>query len=772
MTLRQDRFPVDSRSPDWQPDANSAQAPDDPRDDGPGVQRHPIAAHIVGLALLAVLTPLHGLWAAQVVLVPLLLTFPGVLLLRVLRVPGKAVAACPIYLPSAALVVLTATGLAVDLIGPLLHISEPLRAAPLLVGLEIVCAALLACSVSAPPQTRIPWSSLPRPLKLAWPLLLPLVSAAGALRLNSGHSGHLAAIAVVATIILLVIAFLMAPQFDRALLAIVLFATGLGMMWSFSLRGSSVYGFDIAGEYYWLNQTVVTGVWHFSHSTDAYGAMLSVTVLPAELHALSGMPALLIFKVVYPVIFAMFPVAVYTLGNRVLGQRWAFLAGALVIVQLAFFEEFPALAREEIATVLFAALISAVLDTALAQWTRLALVFLLGMTLAVSHYSTAYLAIALLAIAAVLQWATSWFRPIQRLSAALLLACGVCLVTSFVWYGPLTHSTSNLQQFVAQAKGQGLNLLPNRSGNLLATYLQGESTPELTPAQYQRYISQYYKTNDKFIIPLPDAGEPQYALRAASVPPPSITWPLGNSLLNLADLLITQLMNLMCGIGALMLALHRKAPILVRQVGLIGLGAMVILVLTRFSGTIAQLYNPERVFLQMTIVIAIAACWPLQRLAEKWKRTRSGVVAICAFSLAALLLGSSSLSGVAFGGGTKSNLANNFADYQAFVVTSPETAAASWVIKEAPTSQWIYADSFAQLRLNAVAKGRPSIRGDIVPQVLDQHAWVYADRTNVVDGIAQSNNGDHSATYAFPARFLDSNYELVYTNGTSEVYHR
>ena len=271
---------------------------------------------------------------------------------------------------------------------------------------------------------------------------------------------------------------------------------------------------------------------------------------------------------------------------------------------------------------------------------------------------------------------------------------------------------------------------------------------------------------------MPDADEPQYALRAASVPVPSITWPLGNSLLNLADLLITQLMNLLAGIGALMLALHRKAPVLVRQVGLIGLGAMVILVLTRFSDTIAQLYSPERAFLQMTIVLAIAVCWPLQRLAAKWKWTRSAVVAVCAFSLAALLFGSSTLSGVAFGGETESNLANNFTDYQDFVVSSPEIAAASWVIKEAPTSQWIYADIYAQLQLNAVAKERPGIRDDIVPQALDQHAWVYANRTNVIDGIVRSSNGNYSATYAFPTRFLDSNYDLVYTNGTSEVYHR
>lgn len=759
MTLSQDRAPLASRSLDRQPEAYSA-------------PRHPIAAHIAGLVLLAVLTPLHGLWAAQVVLVPFLLTFPGVLLLRALRVPGKAVAAYPIYLPSAALVVLTASGLAVDLIGPFLGVSEPLRAAPLLVGLEIVCAALLACSVNAPPKTRIPWNLLPRPLKLAWPLLFPLLSAAGALRLNSGHSGNLAAVAVAAIVILLVIVFLRAPQFHRALLAIVLFAAGLGMMWSFSLRGSSVYGWDIAGEYYWLNQTVVTGVWHFSHPIDAYGAMLSVTVLPAELHALSGMPALLIFKVVYPVIFAMCPVAVYTLGYRVLSQRWAFMAGALVIAQLTFFQEFPALAREEIATVLFAALITAVLDTALAPRTRLALVFLLSLGVTVSHYSTAYLTILLFAVTALLQLVTSQFRTIQRLTATILLACGVSLVASFMWYGPLTHSSANLQQFVAQTEDQGFNLLPNKGSNLLATYLQGESAQELTPAQYQQYIAQYYKTNEKFIIPLPDADEPQYALRAAPVQEPSSTWPLGNSLLNLADLLITQIMNLLAGIGALMLALRRKAPAIARQVGLIGLAGIMILVLTRFSGTIAQQYNPERALLQMMIVLAIAVCWPLQRLAAKWERTRSAVVAVSAFSLAALLVGSSTLGGVAFGGGTDSNLANNFADYEDFVVSAPEMAAASWVIKEAPTNQWIYADDYAQLQLNALAKDRPSIRGDIVPQVLDQHAWVYANRTNVIDGIAQSTTGNYSATYAFPTLFLDSNYNLVYTNGTSEVYHR
>ena len=90
--------------------------------------------------------------------------------------------------------------------------------------------------------------------------------------------------------------------------------------------------------------------------------MLSVTVMPAELHALSGIPALLIFKVVYPMIYALFPVAIFGLARKILTRPWAFIAAAFTIGQYAF-TELATLARQEIALVLFAALIAAMLDS-------------------------------------------------------------------------------------------------------------------------------------------------------------------------------------------------------------------------------------------------------------------------------------------------------------------------------------------------------------------------------------------------------------------------
>jgi uncharacterized membrane protein len=728
---------------------------------------------VAGLALIALLTPLHGVWAVEAVLAVLLLTVPGVALLRALRIDGEAIALHPVYVPAASMLVLFGSGLAVDLAGPLIGISEPLRAAPVLVSLLIVCVALLAASRNAPVETDIPWSSLSQPVRFAWPLLMPLLSALGALRLNNGHTGHVADLAVLIVIAVLIATFLLAPRCDDTLLVVMVFAASLAMMWSYALRGSLVYGFDISSEYYSLSQTLTAGVWHVSHPNDAYGAMLSLTILPAQLHALSGISGLMIFKLVFPVIGAFFPVAVFSLARRALDGRWAFMAAALVVMQQTFFQQLPALARQEIAMVFFGALMCAVLDfsqTLRARWTFVCLLSL-GMVLA--HYSTAYLAIPLLAIAAVIQWGASWFRPVPRIAGVALLACVVSTVGATLWYGSLTHSTSNMSQFVQAAEGQGLNLLPNSGANVVSTYLQGESNQSFTPAQYQSYIAQRYDINDQFITPLPDANAKQYALKASGNPSPAVMSQLGATLLNLADLLIQQLVNVLAAIAAAVMALRRKAPLIARQIGLLGLAGMVILILVRVSGTVAEEYNPQRAFLQLLIVLAVGICWLFQLIGSRWARTRSLILALGVATLGLYMVGTTGVGGIFVGGGTAANLANSGNDYQEFVMTGTDLAAASWVDQNAPIGQFIYADHYAQLRLDTVAgPSRPGVFDAITPQTLDEHAWVYATNVNLRDDIVRSLVGSNVTSYGFPSRFLDSNYDVVYTNGSSEVFHQ
>ena len=90
------------------------------------------------------------------------------------------------------------------------------------------------------------------------------------------------------------------------------------MMWSFSLRGDLVYGYDISTEYYDLQQTVTTGIWHTAHPRRRLRRDAQHDGAAGRAARLAGVPDVLVFKVVYPAIIALFPVAVFWLARRVL----------------------------------------------------------------------------------------------------------------------------------------------------------------------------------------------------------------------------------------------------------------------------------------------------------------------------------------------------------------------------------------------------------------------------------------------------------------------
>ena len=739
------------------------------------LRRHgPYAGALIFIALLV---PLQKLWAVQVLLIPLLLIVPGTILLQALRIPRFVVSSFPVYVPCASLIVLLGSGLVVDLIGPVIGVVAPLRAGPLLVGVEVTSAALLAASINAPPSVAIRWHWPSRPARLAWPLILPLLAAVGALRLNNGYSGGAAVLAISACVVLLITAVILSSRLDESLLAVILFASCLAMMWSRSLRTALVPGFDITSEYYDLHQTVLTGIWHTAHSGDAYGAMLSVTVMPAELHFLSGVPDLLVFSVVYPAIGALLPIAVFSLARRILSRRWAFIAATFVIVSA--FQDLPVVARQEIAIVFFAALLAAMLDAQIQRRPRWwALVALLSLAMVVSHYSTTYLAIAFIGLMLPLQWVMSWSREIPRATGAVVIAFVAALAGAVIWYGPVTHFDSGLVPLAQALKTQGFDVLPGqaRGQGLLAAYLQGNTPPPITPVQYGQLVHASYALHEPYIIPLTDAGLPQYALQN----PPRTSqpkWLTINSSLNLIWVIIQQLVNVLGAVGALLMVLRRKAPLITWQVGLLALAAVLWLMLIKLSATVANFYNWDRALLQALVLIAISLCWAMERLAGWQAKRQVGILAIAAASLTVILICTSGLADLAVGGGTLNggtplNLANSGEDFNRYDVTAAELASARWLGEAVQSGQFVYADRYAQLRLFAVGGTNLNLIGDVTPLTLNQHGWVYASRTNVIDHTAETLFDNSIVTYGFPAGFLNANYDLVYTNGSSEVFHR
>jgi hypothetical protein len=149
------------------------------------------------------------------------------------------------------------------------------------------------------------------------------------------------------------------------------------------------------------------------------------------------------------------------------------------------------------------------------------------------------------------------------------------------------------------------------------------------------------------------------------------------------------------------------------------------------------------------------------------------ILSTAAGCLAVVLVSTTYLAGAVLGGGTSANLANSGVAFEHFDITAPELASAQWLGNVRKPGQLVYADEYAQLPLVAATGIQNGLLLDVTPLTLNQHAWVYADRTNVTDGRAFAlYNNDRLATYGFPASFLNAYYDLVYTDGSSEVFHR
>jgi uncharacterized membrane protein len=665
------------------------------------------------------------------------------------------------------LFVVIAGGLAGDLVGPLLGISKPLHGTTTALFTLALSLVLWLLGIRAPTAARFPWrSALERPSLLA-PLVLPVLAGAGAQLLTNGHGALSARAAAVLTVGAFGFCLLFAHRLSRAQVGTLLFACSLAAEWAFSIRSQEVLGFDISTEIHLAQSVQAAGIWHPAHN-NAYGAMLSITVLPSTLAALTGCSPLIAFKVLYPVLAALIPVSVFLIGERIMPRRFAVGAAALLVAQNYFFETLPQLARQEIALVFFAALVFALLDQRMCLAVRLRVVVAAAAGLVVCHYSSTYLAVPLVVGAIVVQVAISRFRTLPAVAAALVCTAATLVAGAALWYGPITDSTGNLTSFTANVDKGGLEVLPNQHGNFILSYLSGNELNSVSGRRFEQLAVESYH-GKTYIHPLPAATQPQFASRTATLPVPK------GRLTSLADAvqalatLLGELLLAFGVIGALMMAFGRYRRHTTRMVGILALATVPMLVLIRFSGTLAEAYNQQRALLQSLMLLALPAAWLAERIGHRLRRRGPAVAAAAIAGLSLLFASQLGVTDMIFGGADSVNLSQHGEDFERFYMTPAELAGAAWASAES-SHQLLYADRYGQLRLFA-STGRVAFT-NLTPATIDRHAWVYGDRTNVVLGRARGEIGDSDSTYDWPATFLRTYFNTVYTDGDSKVFHR
>jgi hypothetical protein len=397
------------------------------------------------------------------------------------------------------------------------------------------------------------------------------------------------------------------------------------------------------------------------------------------------------------------------------------------------------------------------------------LVTIMAIGLVVSHYSSTYMAIPTVVIAFVAHAIVTRRRRLQRISIPLLTAAAVLIGGAVLWYGPITHSASNVTSFAASLEHRGLDLLPNSRGSTINNFLGGNSVSSVSAQRYQQLAVKEYSSKASYIHPLAASSRSAYAIQPGRVPAPAVRLPHLATGFSALSIIVGELMLVAAVLGAVLLALRRSSSPSAHATGVLALGTLAVLVVIRFSGTAAAAYNQQRALLQALIVLTPAAAWLASRVTQRMGRLGLPATTALAAAVALVFAYQSGVSAVLVGGGTSLNLSQSGEDFERQYVTPAELAAASWATAAAHRDL-LYADRYGQLRLFH-ATGRVALT-DLTPRTLDRRAWIYGSRTNVVLGRARGQIGNFSAVYRWPASFVDTYFDTVYTDGDSEVFHR
>jgi uncharacterized membrane protein len=723
-----------------------------------------------------------------------LLLLPGAAVTTLLRVRPANPAGRLVLAVSLSMMVIMVVGGVASLLGPPLGLAHPLNPVPeAIIWLLLILFGLWICAKKhSDPATWI-FNGVRTTHVYAGLAsgLFVVLSILGVAQLNYSGNNHLAIASNTVDVIALLAGVLFGwRRTSRWPLNTLLYSVSLALLLSTSLRGGHLYGWDIQKEFGVASRTLSSGVWVIPANHDPFASMFSLTVLPAVLHSLAHLRLLAFFQLVVPAILALVPLAVFSTIRSV--PRWvnrarriaprpglafAVVVG-IIVSSVAFSSLLVSITRQAMAVAIFTALVMVVFDRTIAVRPAKIVIALLVVTVSFTHYTTSYLLAGALLIAWSVgwMWSRGWFGTKRTrlhehrhnvhsrriLNSSIVI---VALVAALGWNLAVTRN---------DALSNSASAFTTEGAGLKASSAQGSS---LAAPEFERVLVSEFQKTDSWIISFPDSTSvrlqtqvsPQYK---GVVPGLSIWW-------NRVNLLLDDGLWVLLG-GSLLYGLFQLAR---RQsdlfsADLVGLGVAGLLIggFSRFSGTLAELYSPERAAIITAILLAVPVTMFLDdlitSLAERGARIAGCSLAVGVAIVGVFALWATGLGTILFGGYPPGSLTNQGLNAQQFTVSTPELATAVWLRNHASYQDTVQTDLFGALVMLS-APGKYELVSEIVPPEVDIESYVYLSTANLYDHETQAEtaSGSYYTQYRSTIPFFNKNFYVVYSTGSTRVYH-
>jgi uncharacterized membrane protein len=707
-----------------------------------------------------------------------LLVIPGWLALRWCGYRASSPAAAAVVTVAISVTILMVVALLMNQVGWWVGIDRPLSRGWLLLAVDVAMALLLLGGLRGPgPRLSPPnWGQIGF---VAACLLVPALALAGAARLTNTGSPALAIVGCLAAGAALLTGFAGARRFGDGRLSLLLAAATAGLVLSFSTRGHYLFGYDVQQEFGTFSHVHAAGIWHPAPrgaADAAYQAMASITVLPQLFVEVCGLTALDVFRVLLPLMVVLVPVAVFSLVRRFGPPRVAFGVAVVLALMPQLVSQLPAVTRQAVALLIFGALLLALFDPGGGgRRVRMVVAVALATGLVLSHYTTTYLALVMLAVtwvvARLVRLVAHGRPPGPPVVSFVLVAwlAGFCVF----WNVLVTDSVSNVHQFAVGTAGAGVRILPANSADasLVERWVNAPVPAVVGGPEYSDLVAREYQVRHPWMEHYDAdlvASAPLQTDRVQGLEGPA---PMLGHLLDLAVVAVNQtlVVAIVLAVVGLLWSVRRSRDARL-EVALAAGGDVVVRAPGRISGTAIQSYNAERLYLQSFMVFSVALALLITVRVGTRRRSFSLRVAALAGAGVVLFLSTTQVAVSVLGGDPSPNVAERGEAAERYVYTDTDIEVARWLDRSAPAGALVFVDRYAVLPMWNSTSRDSGIFTTLAPSAVDPKGYVMFTHTNVIHGRARGLVGRSMGIFRAPIPFYDENKNLIYSTASTRVY--
>lgn len=337
-----------------------------------------------------------------------LISVPGLILMLCFKIRKVGFWEYLVYTVGLSIAFIMFAGLIVNWTLPWLGITnQPLSLYPILICFDIFLIILGIVAFKRnkdfkPKDFTIPKLNALNIIFFTIPMIFPVLAILGAFLLNNHGTNILTMIMFGGISVYVLLLVIFKKKLSKNIYPWAVLMIGLGILLSWWLRSWYVSGVDSTLEFLVFQLTKENSFWAIGNYRNAYNAMLSLTILPTVISVLTDINDHFIFKLLFQSLFSFVPLITFLIFKKISKKNLIIFFGSLFFVIQTYFIAIQM--RQAIAFIFFSLLVLIIIEDR-SQAIKSKLFFIIfGFSMVVSHYSTSYIALAVLFLIKIVYW--------------------------------------------------------------------------------------------------------------------------------------------------------------------------------------------------------------------------------------------------------------------------------------------------------------------------------------------------------------------------------